>query len=704
MKSVKLKNLDCANCALKIEKKLNELEELNNVSLNFSTATLSFEKNVKYDVLEKIEKEIQKIEKEVVIVKDEEKIQKNFWQLLNKKLLLITIVSITLTYISYNHVTNKEFQIALYLVAYLLVGWDVVYKAIQNLIHGKLFDEHFLMSIATIGAFSLNDFVEGISVMIFYQIGEMFQSVAVNNSRDNINALLDIKPEFANIKVGENIVQKVPEDVKLDDIILIKVGEKVPVDGILISKSCSFDTSAITGEFKPKTINENEQILSGFINTSNASYVKATSLYKDSTVAKIIELINNASSTKAKAEKFITKFAAIYTPIVVILAVFLALIPPLLIDGAIFKDWFERALIFLVISCPCALVVSVPLSFFSAIGAISKRGVLVKGANYIEKLTEIKNMVFDKTGTLTYGVFEVTDIQSIDLSKDELLKYAAYAESFSTHPIGKSILKAFGKDIDSKLITKHEELSGLGISAIIDNKEILIGNKKLLAKFNVQIDDIEEKLSAIFIAVDSKFAGYIVVNDIIKIEAKDVISELKKLDISKTYMLTGDKKKVALEVGNTLGIDVIKYELLPQEKLTYFEQIKKETNQVTAFVGDGINDAPTLANADVSFAMGGMGSDLAVKSADIILLNDNIQSIVDAIKIAKKTKTIVYQNIVFIMIVKIGFLVLGAGAIIGMKEAIFADVGVALLAIFNSMRILGTIKDHPKEYKNEKNS
>ena len=385
MKSVKLKNLDCANCALKIEKKLNELEELNNVSLNFSTATLSFEKNVKHDVLEKIEKEIQKIEKDVVIIKDEEKIQKTFWQLLNKKLLLITIVSITLTYISYNHVTNKEFQIALYLVAYLLVGWDVVYKAIQNLIHGKLFDEHFLMSIATIGAFSLNDFVEGISVMIFYQIGEMFQGVAVNNSRDNINALLDIKPEFANIKVGENIVQKVPEDVKLDDIILIKVGEKVPVDGILISKNCSFDTSAITGEFKPKTINENEQILSGFINNSNASYVKATSLYKDSTVAKIIELINNASSTKAKAEKFITKFAAIYTPIVVILAVFLALIPPLLIDGAIFKDWFERALIFLVISCPCALVVSVPLSFFSAIGAISKRGILVKGANYIEK-------------------------------------------------------------------------------------------------------------------------------------------------------------------------------------------------------------------------------------------------------------------------------------------------------------------------------
>ena len=692
MKSVKLQNLHCANCALKIEKKLNELDEISNVSLNFSAGTLSFEKNVKHDVLEKIEKEIQKIEKDVTILRDEEKEQKTFWQLLNKKLLLITIISIALTYISYNFVANKEFQIALYLIAYLLVGWDVVYKAVKNLVHGKVFDEHFLMSIATIGAFFLNDFVEGISVMIFYQIGEMFQAVAVSNSRDSINALLDIKPEFANIKVGENIVQKAPEDVKIGDIVLVKVGEKVPVDGVLISKNCSFDTSAITGEFKPKTINENEQILSGFINTSNASYVKATSIYKDSTVAKIIELISNASSTKAKAEKFITKFAAIYTPIVVILAVLLSVIPPLLIENALFADWFERALIFLVISCPCALVVSVPLSFFSAIGAISKKGVLVKGANYIERLTEIKNMVFDKTGTLTYGVFEVTNIESKELSKEELLKYAAYSESFSTHPIGKSIVKAYGKTIDSKLITQHEELSGLGIKATIDSKEILIGNKKLLTKFNIQIDEIEEKLSAVFVSIDNKFAGYIVVNDIIKTEAKDVINELKNLGIYKTFMLTGDKKEVALDVGKTLGIDEIKYELLPHEKLSNFEQIKNETNMVTAFVGDGINDAPTLANADISFAMGGMGSDLAVKSADIILLNDNIQSIVDAIKIAKKTKTIVYQNIVFIMLVKVGFLIFGADGLISMKEAIFADVGVALLVIFNSMRILKSIK------------
>ena len=704
MTTVKLQNLDCANCAGKIEKRLNELDELSNVKLNFATSTLSFEQKSEKNLLDKIENEIQKIEKQVLIIKDETKKQRTFWELLNKKLLLITIISIILTFISYNYVSNKNLQLILYVTAYLLVGRDVIFQAIKNIKNGKVFDEHFLMSIATIGAFALGEYVEGIAVMLFYQIGEMFQAVAVNNSRDNINALIDIKPEFANVKEGENIIQKTPENVKIGDTILVKVGEKVPVDGILLSKKCSFDTSTITGEFKPKTINENEELISGYINISNASYIKVKSLYKDSTIAKIVELIENAASKKASAEKFISKFAAVYTPIVVILAVLLSTLPPLFIQGAVFTDWIERGLIFLVISCPCALVVSVPLSFFSAIGAISKRGVLVKGANYVEKLTEIRNIVFDKTGTLTHGVFEVTDIKSKLLPEDELLKLAAYSESFSTHPIALSIVKAYGKEIDLKHIITHEEFGGMGIKAIVDNKEVLIGNTKLLTKFNIQHDDVKENLSAILIAIDNVFAGYIVVDDIIKTEAKSVISELKKLNINKTYMLTGDKKEVALNVATVLGIDEVKYELLPQEKLTYFEKIKKQTNQPTAFVGDGINDAPTLANADLGIAMGGIGSDLAVKSADIILLNDNIQSIVDAIKIAKKTKTIVYQNIVFIMIVKIGFLVLGAGAIIGMKEAIFADVGVALLAIFNSMRILGTIKDHPKEYKNEKNS
>lgn len=693
MTTVKLQNLDCANCAGKIEKRLNELDELSNVKLNFATSTLSFEQKSEKNLLDKIENEIQKIEKQVLIIKDETKKQRTFWELLNKKLLLITIISIILTFISYNYVSNKNLQLILYVTAYLLVGRDVIFQAIKNIKNGKVFDEHFLMSIATIGAFALGEYVEGIAVMLFYQIGEMFQAVAVNNSRDNINALIDIKPEFANVKEGENIIQKTPENVKIGDTILVKVGEKVPVDGILLSKKCSFDTSTITGEFKPKTINENEELISGYINISNASYIKVKSLYKDSTIAKIVELIENAASKKASAEKFISKFAAVYTPIVVILAVLLSTLPPLFIQGAVFTDWIERGLIFLVISCPCALVVSVPLSFFSAIGAISKRGVLVKGANYVEKLTEIRNIVFDKTGTLTHGVFEVTDIKSKLLPEDELLKLAAYSESFSTHPIALSIVKAYGKEIDLKHIITHEEFGGMGIKAIVDNKEVLIGNTKLLTKFNIQYDDVKENLSAILIAIDNVFAGYIVVDDIIKTEAKSVISELKKLNINKTYMLTGDKKEVALNVATALGIDEVKYELLPQEKLTYFEKIKKQTNQPTAFVGDGINDAPTLANADLGIAMGGIGSDLAVKSADIILLNDNIQSIVDAIKIAKKTKTIVYQNIVFIMIVKIGFLFLGAGAIIGMKEAIFADVGVALLAIFNSMRILNTIKE-----------
>ncbi|PHO12197.1 cadmium-translocating P-type ATPase [Malaciobacter marinus] len=698
MQKVKLQNLDCANCAGKIEKRLNELDELNNVKLNFSTSTLSFEQTVEENLLEKIEKEIQKIEREVVIEKDNIKQQqRSFWQLLDKKLLGITIVSLVLTYISYNYIQNETLQLAVYLLAYFLVGWDVLYKAVKNLTNGKLFDEHFLMGIATIGAFALGEYVEGIAVMIFYQVGEMFQAVAVNNSRDSINSLLDIKPEFANVKDGEEIVQKAPEEVIIGDIILVKVGEKVPVDGVLLSNNNSFDTSAITGEFKPKNIKEEQEVLSGFINTSKACYIKVTSLYKDSTVAKIIELIENASSKKAKAEKFITKFATIYTPIVVVLAALLAILPPLLIEDAQFADWVERALIFLVISCPCALVVSIPLSFFSAIGAVSKRGVLVKGANYIEKLTEIQNIIFDKTGTLTHGVFEVTNINSKNISKDELLKFAAYAESFSTHPIAKSIVKAFDKTVDSKLITEHEELSGLGVKATIDNKEILVGNKKLLDNFKVAYDEIKEDLNVVFIAIDSKFAGYIVVSDIIKVEAKEVISELKSLNIHKTYMLTGDKKEVALNVANQLGIDEVKYELLPQEKLTNFQAIKKQTNKITAFVGDGINDAPTLANSDVGFAMGGVGSDLAVKSADVVILNDNIKSISDAIKIAKKTKVIVYQNIIFIMAIKVAFLALGAGAMISMKEAIFADVGVALLAIFNSMRILKTIKDKPKQ-------
>ena len=692
MKKVKLQNLDCANCALKIEKTLNDMPELSNVKLNFSTSTLTFEQNTNNDLLDVIEKEIQKIEKEVFIVKEENKKQKTFWQLLDKKLLAITLVSLFLTYISYNYIENRQMQIAVYIVAYIIVGWDVLYKAFNNIINGKVFDEYFLMSIATLGAFGLADFVEGISVMIFYQVGEMFQRVAVSNSRDNINALIDIKPEYAFVKEGDIVVQRTPEELRIGDIILVKVGEKVPVDAILLNNSCLFDTSAITGEFRPKTINENESVLSGFINVSNAVYLKVNSLYKDSTIAKVIELIENASSKKANAEKFITKFAAVYTPIVVVIALFLAFLPPFFIEGALYSDWIERALVFLVISCPCALVVSIPLSFFSAIGAVSKKGILVKGANYIEKLTEIENIVFDKTGTLTKGVFEVIKVEAFDINKDELLRYAAIVESFSTHPIAKAIVKSYDKELNLKELNSSKEFSGLGIKAIVNEKEILIGNKKLLEKFDIKIsEDLEEKLNVVYVSIDSKLVGYIVVSDIIKPEVKEFIKELKKLNIFKTYMLTGDKKEQAIEVSKAIGIENIKYELLPQDKLKIYEEIKKESGKTTAFVGDGINDAPTLAASDIGFAMGGVGSDLAIKSADVIVLNDNLNAISDAIKIAKKTKAIVYQNIVFIMAIKIGFLFLGASALIGMKEAIFADMGVALIAIFNSMRILKDI-------------
>ncbi|NCB11910.1 MAG: cadmium-translocating P-type ATPase, partial [Erysipelotrichia bacterium] len=444
---------------------------------------------------------------------------------------------------------------------------------------------------------------------------------------------------------------------------------------------------------KPKTLKQNEEVLSGYINVSNAVYLKVKSLYKDSTIAKVIELIENASLKKANAEKFITKFASVYTPIVVVLALFLAFLPPLFIENALYSDWIERALVFLVISCPCALVISVPLSYFSAIGAVSKKGVLVKGANYIEKLTEIKNFVFDKTGTLTKGVFEVTKVEAFDMSKDELLRVVATVESFSTHPIAKAVVKECKEELNLKELSFSEEFSGLGIKAIVNEKEILVGNRKLLEKFGMKIaQNLNENLNIVYISINSKFVGYIVVSDVIKSEAKEFLKELKKLNILKTYMLTGDKKEQALEVAKNIGIDEVRYELLPQDKLKIYENIKKDTNQTTAFVGDGINDAPTLANADIGFAMGGIGSDLAIKSADVIVLNDNLNSISDAIKIAKKTKVIVYQNIIFIMAVKIGFLFLGAGAVIGMQEAIFADMGVALIAIFNSMRILKEIK------------
>ena len=693
MKKVKLENLDCGSCAIKLENGLNKLEELQNVKVDFSTSTLMYEEKNSDISLEFLEKEIQKLEKHISIEKEKEEkgAKKSFWQNLDKQLLLITTISIILTIFAYNYVENSYFQISIYLLAYILVGYEVLFAAFKNILSGKIFDENFLMSVATLGAFALGDFVEGISVMIFYSIGEMFQGVAVKSSRDGINSLIDIKPESAFVKEGENIVEKRVEEIEVGDILLVKKGEKVPTDGISLGSSF-FDTSAITGEGVPRNIKIDETILSGFINLGESVYIKAGALFKESTVAKIVDLIENANLKKAEAEKFITKFARVYTPIVVFLALFIAVIPPFIIEGASFEEFIKRALVFLVISCPCALVISVPLSFFSAIGAISREGVLVKGANYIEKLTEIKNFVFDKTGTLTNGVFEITKIKSFKLNDDEFLKLIATAESFSNHPIAKAIVSSYKKDLDLHKLTKTEELSGLGVFAKIDNKDVLVGNRQILEKYNIYV---EEKLyehlfenGAVFVAIDGLFAGYLVLSDTIKSNAKEFIDELKNLGVEKTYILSGDKKEIALSVAKELNIDEVRYELLPHEKLESYKDIKNSSKTTTAFVGDGINDAPTLALCDIGFAMGDAGSSIAIKNADIVVLNDNLSSISKAIKIAKKTKQIVYQNIIFIIFIKILFLILGVEAIIGMKEAIFADVGVALLSILNTLRIL----------------
>ncbi|AXK49170.1 cadmium-translocating P-type ATPase [Aliarcobacter trophiarum LMG 25534] len=686
MKKVKLENLDCGSCAIKLEDGLNKLEELENVKVDFSTSTLIFEEKNNSVSLDFLEKEIQKIEKHISIEK-EKKEKKNFWQNLDKQLLFTTTLSIFLTILAYNYIGNSYFKISVYFVAYLLVGYEVLFTAFKNILNGKIFDENFLMSVATLGAFALGDFVEGISVMIFYSIGEMFQRVAVNNSRDSINSLIDIKPESAFVKEGENVVEKRVEEIKIGDILLVKKGQKVPTDSRSLGTSF-FDTSAITGEGVPKNIKIEENVLSGFINLGESIYIKATSLFKDSTVAKIVELIENASLKKANAEKFITKFARVYTPIVVLLALFIAIFPPLLIEGATFEEFIKRALVFLVISCPCALVISVPLSFFSAIGAISREGVLVKGANYIEKLTEIKNFVFDKTGTLTNGVFELTKIKSFKLEEDEFLKLIATAESFSNHPIAKAIVNSYKKDLNLKLLTNTKEISGLGISAKIEDIEVLVGNRQLLEKYSIEIEENVYENGTIFVAINGEFDGYLVLTDTIKSNAKEFIEELRNLGLEKTYILSGDKKEIAISVAKELNIDEARYELLPHEKLEHYKDIKNSSKTTTAFVGDGINDAPTLALCDIGFAMGDAGSSIAIKNADIVVLNDNLNSIAKAIKIAKKTKKIVYQNIIFIIFIKVLFLILGVEAIIGMKEAIFADVGVALLSILNTLRIL----------------
>lgn len=582
----------------------------------------------------------------------------------------------------------------LFIISYLIIGGDVVLKALKNILKGKVFDENFLMSVATIGAFCIGEYPEAVAVMLFYQVGELFQSYAVDKSRKSIASLMDIRPDYANLKNGEELVKTDPEEVKIGDIIVIKAGEKIPLDGEVIEGNSIIDSSALTGESVPREISIGDNILSGCININGVLTVKVTKEFGESTVSKILDLVENASSKKSNSENFITKFARIYTPIVVIIAVILAIIPPLVFKDATFSDWIYRALSFLVVSCPCALVISIPLSFFGGIGGSSRRGILVKGSNYLEALAKTEIIVFDKTGTLTKGVFNVQEIHPIGVSEDELLELTAYAESYSNHPISLSLKRAYKKDIVNSRITDSEEIFGHGVKAIVDGIEILAGNIKLMKKMNIIYSKDDIIGTVVHVAIDNKYAGYITIADEIKDDSKQAIQELRNAKIKQLVMLTGDAKNIGEKVGSDLGLDKVYTELLPVDKVEKLEELfsQKSNKGKLVFVGDGINDAPVLTRADIGIAMGGLGSDAAIEAADVVIMTDEPSKIVTAIRISKKTLKIANQNIVFAISIKIIVLILSALGMATMWGAVFADVGVSVLAILNSFRALRIIK------------
>lgn len=578
----------------------------------------------------------------------------------------------------------------IYIISYIIVGVEVVWEAFRNIFKGEVFDENFLMTIATIGAFAIGEFPEAVAVMLFYQIGEFFQDYAVDKSRKSIANLMDIRPDYAYVKRENKIIKVNPEEVKIGEVIVVKPGEKIPLDGKIIEGKSMLDTSSLTGESLPKEVTLGDEVLSGCINQNGLLTIEVTKKFGESTVSKILDLVENASSKKSKSENFIRKFARYYTPTVVIIAIVLAIVPPLFLGWETFVDWLYRALTFLVVSCPCALVISIPLGFFGGIGGASKMGILVKGSNYLEALSNVETVVFDKTGTLTEGIFEVQKIEAIEISKDELLRIVAHAESYSNHPISISIKKAYDKEIDQKLIDNIQELSGLGVSAQVEGKDVLIGNNKLMEKEQIQYNKCNEIGTILYVAIENKCAGYIVIADKIKDDAKQTIENLKANNIKQTVMLTGDRKDVGENVAKKLGIDKVYTELLPSGKAEKLEEIMKEktTKGKVAFVGDGINDAPVLALADIGIAMGGLGADSAIEAADVVIMTDEPSKIVNSIQIAKKTMRIVRENIVFAIFIKIAVLLLSAFGLSTMWEAVFADVGVSVLAILNALRAL----------------
>lgn len=585
---------------------------------------------------------------------------------------------------------NEWLKLVLFVLSYVIVGWDIVRNALVNIVRGKVFDENFLMTVATIGAFLIGAYPEAVIVMLFYQIGELFQSYAVDKSRKSIASLMNIRPDYANLKKGDDLVKVDPDEVQVGDIIVIKAGEKIPLDGVVISGSSMVDTSALTGESLPREVSAGDEILSGCININGVITAKVTKEYEESTVSKILDLVENASSKKSQSERFITRFARYYTPIVVIIAAFLAIVPPLLIRDASFNDWIYRALSFLVVSCPCALVLSIPLSFFGGIGGASRKGILVKGSNYLEALAQTEIMVFDKTGTLTKGVFKVQEIQPEGISKEELLELAAHAESYSNHPISTSLKQAYGKEIDNSRISDVEEIPGHGVKATVDGKIVLAGNEKLMKKMDIAYYTGEMDGTVVHVAVDNEYAGYITIADEIKEDSPKAIKDLRSANIKQMVMLTGDSASAASKVAQELGLNRVYAELLPEGKVEKLEELfsYKSPKGKLAFVGDGINDAPVLARADIGIAMGGLGSDAAIEAADIVIMTDEPSKIATAMKISKKTLKIAYQNIIFAIGVKVAVLILSALGITSMWAAIFADVGVTIIAILNSFRAL----------------
>lgn len=690
MQKFKLTNLDCAECAFNIEQGLSKLKDVKYVSVNFADSMLFIDT----DNITRVKSTIKRLEPNVNIQELPRKNVNNFADRVDiKELFIIGIVIaiyvtglLTRSYFHKNSLIIYEYLI--FIPCYLLSGWKVLFNAVRKIFLGKFFDEHFLMSIATIGAIAIGQLPEAVGVMIFYEVGEFLQQLSLKKSRRSIKALMQIKANYANLKTDDEIRKVDPEDVSINQIIVIKPGEKIPLDGEVIEGTSLVDTSPLTGEPVPKTVMFGDTVLSGMINKSNLLTLKVTKLFKDSSVKKILDLIENAASKKAESEKFITKFSRYYTPVVVSMALLIAFFPPLFF-GLNLETWIYRALVLLVISCPCALVISIPLGYFGGIGASSRNGILIKGSNFLDALTEVKTIVFDKTGTLTKGVFKVTEVvPGNGFNREELLRLAAEIESQSNHPLAQSIREAYNQDVSNLKPDDYYEIAGLGIKAKVEDKTCIAGNDQLLHREEIDHPVCNLNKSVVHIAVNKKYAGYIIISDELKDDAHQSISKLRNEGVEKIYMLTGDNYNIAKSISNDLKLDGFFAELLPEEKVNSLERLRKENNNKIAFAGDGINDAPVIARADVGIAMGALGSDLAVETADVVLMTDKPSKISTAIKIAKKTRKIVWQNIAFAIVVKGFFILLGSFGIATMWEAVFADMGVALIAILNSLRVL----------------